>query len=110
MNYARIISLQKGYKVTQVQEQINSGMAWKLEGSVGRFAMEMLEAGVCMLPKERKIDYYGNTVPSRDDLKPGTKGTYQNAVNFWQKVWDGDFETIDALEETFGADVEDEVA
>jgi len=110
MNYSRIVSLQKAYNVTSTQDQINSGLCWKMEGSVGRFAMEMIEAGVCMLPKERKIDYYGNTVPSRDDLKPGTKGTYKNAVDFWQRVWDGDYETIEALEETFGADVEEEVA
>lgn len=109
MNYSRIISLQKAYNVTSTQDQINTGLCWKMEGSVGRFASDMLEAGVCMLPKNRKMDYWGNVVPSRDDLKPGTKGTYQNAVNFWQRVWDGDYETIEALEETFGADVEEEV-
>ena len=110
MNYTRIKSLQKGYNVTGTQELINSGDAWKLEGSVGRFAMSMLEAGVCMLPLERKVDYYGNIVPARNDLKPGTKGTFQNAVRFWTLVWDGDYDTIDGLEEKFGADVEDEVA
>ena len=110
MNYARIISLQKAYGVTSVQEQINSGLCWQMEGSVGRFASAMLEAGVCMLPKERKTDYYGNIVPSRDDLKPGTKGTFKNSARFWQSVWDGDYETIESLEETFGYETEDEVS
>ena len=110
MKYTQIISLQKGYNVTQIQEQINSGMAWKLEGSVGRFASDMLEAGVCMLPLERKVDYYGSVIPSRHDLKPGTKGTFKNSVNFWERVWEGDFDTIEGLENIFGADVEDEVA
>ena len=109
MNYNRLISLQKAYKVNGIQEQINSGIAWQMEGSVGRFAMDMLEAGVCMLPKERRADYYGSVVPARTDLKSGTKGTYQNAVRFWQSVWDGDFENIEYLENAFGADVEEEV-
>jgi hypothetical protein len=110
LTYNQIISLQKGYKVTETQNQINSGVCWLLEGSVGRFASDMLEIGICMLPKTSHWDYYGNYVPSRDELKKGTKGTFGNAQNFWQKVYDGDLETINALEETFGRDEENEVA
>lgn len=101
MNYQRITKLQETYNVIGVQAMINSGDCWKLEGSVGRFAMNMLESGVCMLPKEAKVDYYGNTVPSRDMLKKGTKGTYQNCKEFWKRVEDGDLEAIEWLEETF---------
>jgi len=101
MTYSQITSLQKAYNVTEIQEQINTGLCWKMEGSVGRFAMDCLEAGVCMLPLERRIDYYGQTVPSRNDLKAGTKGTFQNAVRFWNQVQDGDFEAIEWLESTF---------
>lgn len=72
----------------------------RMEGSVGRFAMDCLEAGVCMLPRERRIDYYGQTVPSRNDLKAGTKGTYQNAVRFWTEVEEGDFDAVEWLEAT----------
>jgi len=110
LTYSQIKSLQKGYKVTQTQEAINSGLCWQLEGSFGRFAMSCIDAGVCMLPKARKRDYYGNIIPSRSDLKKGTKGTFQYSCNFWQKVWDGDFEAIEYLEETFGRDEEEEVA
>ena len=98
MNYNRIKSLQKVYGYNDIQEQINSGLAWKLEGSVGRYAMDLLEAGVCMLPKKAKIDYYGNRVPSRDELKEGTKGTYQNSKNFWTKVENGEIFLEDYLE------------
>ena len=101
MNYQRILSLQKAYEVIGMQAMINSGDCWKLEGSVGRFAMDLLDGGVCMLPKENKIDAYGNTVPSRDVLKAGTKGTYKNALAFWQKVEDGDWDAIEYLEQTF---------
>lgn len=101
MTYSQIISLQKAYNVDQIQDQINSGLCWRMEGSVGRFAMDCLEAGVCMLPTERRIDYYGQVVPSRNDLKAETKGTFQNAVRFWAQVMEGDFDAIEWLEETF---------
>jgi ABC-type cobalamin transport system ATPase subunit len=101
MTFAQITSLQKDYNVTEIQQQINSGLVWKLEGSVGRFASDMLEAGACMLPLERKIDYYGQVVPSRNDLKSGTKGTFQNAARFWQKVMNFDIDAVEWLESTF---------
>lgn len=90
MNYHGIKKMQRIYGYEGIQAMINSGDAWKLEGSVGRHAMDLLEAGICMLPKKTKIDYYGNLVPSRDDLKAGTKGTYKNAKNFWQRVKEGE--------------------
>ena len=33
--------------VEMFQELINSGMAWKLQGSYGRTAMALIEAGYC---------------------------------------------------------------
>jgi len=101
MTLERIIELQKDYGVTGTQKGINTGEIWKFEGSVGRFAMNMLEGGVCVLPEERTQDYYGSTIPSRNDVKPGTTGSVENASNFWTKVEDGDFEAIEFLEMTF---------
>lgn len=89
MNVNKIKSLQKAYGFTAMQNMIDSGTAWTLEGSVGREAMALLESGACMLPKVIRIDYYGNRVPSRDVLKPGTKGTFKNAQEFWRKVEEG---------------------
>lgn len=60
---------------TSVQNAINSG-AWGLQGSYGRTMMEAIESGVCILGKSRARDYYGNTIPSRDDVQAGTKGSY----------------------------------
>ncbi len=102
LTYTQIIKLQKAYNVDGMQESITSGTCWKMEGSQGRFAMDCLEAGVCMLPLEARLDYYGNRVPARNMLKAGTKGTFRNSSNFWNKVLDGDFNAIDWLEETFG--------
>ena len=57
------------------QELINSGMAWKLEGSVGRTAMSLIESGHCMLGGEGHRDYWGNYIPSRFEVEAGTKGS-----------------------------------
>lgn len=92
MNHKQITRLQKIYGFSEIQNYINTGMAWTLEGSVGREAMALLESGACMLPKTSNRDYYGNRLPSRDDLKKGTKGTYQNSVTFWNAVLDGRIE------------------
>ena len=89
MNHNRIKELQNQYGYSDMQEMINSGTAWRMEGSIGREAMSLLECGACMLPKEMHKDYYGNTIPSREMLKEGTKGTFSNSEKFWQGVEEG---------------------
>ena len=59
-----------------IQNAINSGM-WGLQGSYGRTMMEAINSGYCLLGKSRASDYYGNVIPSRDDVKAGTKGSYE---------------------------------
>ena len=59
-----------------MQALVNSGMAWRLEGSVGRACMAALKAGYIMCGTEAKRDYWGNVVPSRYDLQAGTFGTF----------------------------------
>ena len=61
---------------TELQKAINSGSAWSLQGSYGRAMMAAIESGNCMLGTSRARDYWGSTIPSRDDVKPGTKGSY----------------------------------
>jgi len=85
----QIQELQKSYGFDEMQKLIDNGMAWKLEGFVGRQAMSALESGACMLPEEQHQDYYGNIVPSRNDLKEG-KGTLVNSQEFWGKVLEGE--------------------
>lgn len=100
MTIERITELQEMHGLKQMQDLINSGDAWKMEGSYGRAAMANLESGACMLPTESHRDYWGNVVPSRDMLKDGTKGTLGNSINFWTAVEDG---TI-VLEDEYGDD------
>lgn len=83
MNYNTIKKLQKENGFADMQSLINSGMVWKMEGSMGRQAMHLLEVGAVMLPKKSHRDYYGNYIPSRDELKAGSKGTYENSRNFY---------------------------
>jgi len=88
----QIRELQKEYGVSEIQIIINSGLAWTLEGSMGRTAMSTLESGACMLPEVPRKDYYGSIVPARTNLKAGTKGTLELSQEFWQKVVDGEIE------------------
>ena len=62
---------------SKLQGLIDSGAAWKLEGSVGRAAMEAIEEGYCILGPEGHRDAYGGYVPSRDEVQPGTPGSVE---------------------------------
>ena len=57
------------------QELVNTGIAWQLEGYVGRTAMDLIKEGRIMLGEVATKDYWGNRVPSRYDVEPGTKGS-----------------------------------
>jgi hypothetical protein len=37
--------------------------------------MDAISAGLCLLGREACADYWGNAIPGRDDVKPGTKGS-----------------------------------
>lgn len=63
-----------------IQRLVNTGMAWRLEGSIGRECMRAIEAGRVMLGTEAIRDYYGNIVPSRYDVVTGTKGSFDFVV------------------------------
>ena len=90
MNYRKIKKLQEEYGVANMQRLIDDGSVWHMEGSMGRNAMSLLETGQCMLPKKQYKDFYGNIIPSRDDVKPGTTGSYQNASKYWESIHDYD--------------------
>jgi hypothetical protein len=72
---------EQGY--AEMQFLIETGTAWKMEGAIGRSAMDMLRTGACFLPKESHRDYYGNYIPSRDEIKKGTTGSLQNSIKFF---------------------------
>lgn len=69
-----------------IQRAINSGM-WGLQGSYGRAMMEAINAGCCLLGKSGARDYYGNYIPSRDEVQEGTKGS----ISFVEARMGGDW-------------------
>lgn len=83
MTIEEINEFQEAYGYKELQDLINSGSAWKMEGTVGRIAMRSLESGACYLPESFHTDFYGNVIPSRNALKEGTKGTLLNSQRFW---------------------------
>jgi hypothetical protein len=62
------------------QKFINTGDVWRLEGAMGRAAMNLIEQGQCILGREGHKDFWGNYVPSRDEVKAGTKGSKEFAA------------------------------
>jgi len=83
MDLRTIKKLQKMYGIKPMQDAINDGSAWYLEGSIGRSAMRTLELGLTLLPKKSFLDYYGSQIPSRDMLKKGSMGTKDNCIKYW---------------------------
>jgi hypothetical protein len=70
-----------------IQKAINSGIGWKMQGSYGRTMMDAIRTGCCMLGIHRAQDYYGNTIPSRDDVEPGTYGSYEYVIEMQGQEW-----------------------
>lgn len=65
----------------QLQQWIDSGLAWQLEGHVGRTAADALADGAAVLAPEPRRDYWGSSVPSylQVEDKAGSPGSVANA-------------------------------
>lgn len=63
--------------VRTYQYLINTGQAWRLEGHVGRTAMDLLKQGRCALGLQPYTDYYGGRIPSRHEVKAGSMGSLE---------------------------------
>jgi len=52
--------------IKMFQKMVNTGQAWRLQGSYGRTAAALLEAGAIKPPKKKtksnSYDYYGNQI------------------------------------------------
>lgn len=69
-----------------VQRAINAGH-WSMEGGYGRAMMAAINSGHCLLGPTAARDYWGNVIPSRDDVKEGTKGS----ISFVEAAMGGDW-------------------
>jgi len=68
-----------------IQDLIDTGMAWMLEGSVGRACMDAIDNGDAVLGPVGHKDYWGNYIPSRFEVVPGTKGSVEYAAQKQQE-------------------------
>lgn len=71
---------------SSIQRAINSG-AWAFQGSYGRTMMDAINSGKCLLGLKAFKDYYGNTIPSRLQVKEGTKGSWDYVKEHSGAVW-----------------------
>jgi hypothetical protein len=70
-----------------LQRAINSGEGWRLQGSFGRAMMAAIEGGACMLGSSGCRDYWGNYIPSRDEVVDGSKGSRGYVVKARGEEW-----------------------
>jgi hypothetical protein len=83
MDLRTIKKLQRINGFKEIQDLINDGSVWGMEGSMGRFAMDTLRVGATLLPKTSYIDYYGGQIPSRYMVQEGTAGSKTNCIRYW---------------------------
>lgn len=69
-----------------IQRAINA-KSWSFQGSYGRAMMEAITYGYCLLGKSGATDYYGNRIPSRDEVRAGSKGSYDYVVSLRGQEW-----------------------
>ena len=69
-----------------IQRAINSG-AWTFQGSYGRTMMDAIRSGRCMLGTKGFRDYYGNYIPTRDEVQSGTKGSFDFVAEQYGYEW-----------------------
>lgn len=55
--------------IKRLQDMVDNGSIWKFQGSVGRMAHDLLQAGILKFPEKRTYDYYGNPIPTAQDVK-----------------------------------------
>lgn len=92
MNLRDIEVIEDGAETEQeyyesIQKAINEGTAWKFQGSYGRTMMDAISGGYCLLGVHGSRDYYGNYIPSRDEVEEGTKGSYEYVVRLQGQEW-----------------------
>ena len=81
--------------IQMVQTLVNTGLAWQLEGHVGRTCMDAIRNGDVMLGVDRFTDYYDSLIPSRTDVKPGTKGSRDYVLEHHDEAYVLELETLD---------------
>ena len=82
-------------EIEKMQDWIDKGYVWSMEGSVGRQAMHGLNRGLYFLPNQSFANPYGQHIPSRKEIRIGAEGSLDNAYDFYnddQNLWDLELE------------------
>jgi len=69
-----------------IHRAINGGL-WSLQGSYGRTMVQPISDGWCLLGTDSFNDYYGNRIPSRTEVKEGTKGSPEYVLEHRGQEW-----------------------
>jgi hypothetical protein len=77
-----------------LQRAINDGEAWKFQGSYGRAMMAAIEDGRCLLGPQPAQDAWGNRIPSRAEVEPGTKGSREFVAARHGEAWAARMEAL----------------
>lgn len=80
-----------------LQRQINTGLVWRMQGSIGRSAMDAIRSGRCMTQAGRVVtDYWGNPIPPREAIASGNPGSRDWVVENMGEDWARAMEEADA--------------
>lgn len=76
-----------------IQRIINSGM-WAMQIGHERTMLIAIQEGLCLLGKVSSQDSYGNYIPSRDEVKEGTKGSVSYVKNLMGDNWLSEMQSV----------------
>lgn len=82
-------------EIEKMQDWIDKGYVWSMEGSIGRAAHNGLECGMYFLPNQSFVNPYGTRIPSREEIRIGTEGSLDNAYDFYnddENLWELELE------------------
>ena len=77
------------------QRQVNSGDCWCTSGFIGRQAMELLREGYLLASKTPTKAAFGGSMPTRDQVKPGTVGSPHFVRHMMSEAYLGWISTVE---------------
>tara|TARA_R110002050_G_scaffold150400_7_gene277130 strand:- start:2889 stop:3206 length:318 start_codon:yes stop_codon:yes gene_type:complete len=87
MNESKIRLLQKQYGFKLYQDLIDSGEAWKIGGEITKDCKNAINSGACFLAyKSYHLNIF-NSIPSRYQVKRGSKGSVEASKKYWSDGW-----------------------
>lgn len=85
MNYFEIKKIQRKYGVGKVQELIDSGKAFMIQGDFEELIWSMIYSGACMLPDLVHKNHQGTRIATRAMVPSGSPGSFKRCQSYWSK-------------------------